>query len=128
MGELEAKHEDPLPARNGQTADVIPEDPAERICVEQGARDAIDLGHDGEPDDLAGAVARRVYFDSLTIEQAAAIAEVGRLLRERARFEEEIEQLKTRKGALAEAAYESELERLFVGLAKVNRSIKRGGQ
>ena len=49
-------------------------------------------------------------------------------MRERERFEEEIEQLKARKRAMQEAAYEAELERLFVGLAKVNRSIKRGGR
>ena len=75
-----------------------------------------------------GALARHVYFDSLTIEQATANAEVGRLLRERTRFEEEIEQLKSRKTRMREVEYESELERLFVSLAKVNRSIKRGGQ
>ena len=75
-----------------------------------------------------GELARVVYFDSLTVEQAAANAEVGRLLRERTRYEEEIEQLKARKREMAEGQYESELERLFVGLAKTNRSIKRGGQ
>jgi len=75
-----------------------------------------------------GALARTTYFDSLTEEQAAASAEVGRLLRERTRYEEEIEQLKARKREMAEGQYESELERLFVGLAKTNRSIKRGGQ
>ncbi|HEX7176267.1 MAG TPA: hypothetical protein VF240_13475 [Pyrinomonadaceae bacterium] len=75
-----------------------------------------------------GDIARATYFDSLTVEQAAANAEVGRLLRERTRYEEEIGQLKTRKREMAEGQYESELERLFVGLAKTNRSIKRGGQ
>ena len=75
-----------------------------------------------------GALARNVYLDSLSAEQAAAGAETNRLLRERVRLEEEIEQLKTRKSQLAEAAYEAELERLFVSLAKVNRSIKRGVQ
>jgi len=75
-----------------------------------------------------GAVARVTYFDSLNAEQAAANAEVGRLLRERTRYEEEIEQLKARKREMAAGLYESELERLFVGLAKTNRSIKRGGQ
>jgi len=79
----------------------------------------------GEPD---GALARTTYFDSLTAEQAAATAEVGRLLREREQFEEEIEQLKARKRQMREDAYESELERLFVGLAKVNRSIKRAAR
>jgi len=44
MGELEPKHEDSLTARNGQAPDVIAEDAAQRIRVEQGTRDAIDLG------------------------------------------------------------------------------------
>jgi hypothetical protein len=74
-----------------------------------------------------GALARTTYFDSLNATEAAASAEMARLLRERTRFEEEIEQLKLRKSQMAEAAYETELERLFIGLAKVNRSIKKGG-
>ena len=75
-----------------------------------------------------GALARTTYFDSLTAEQAAANAETGRLLRERARLEEEVERLKARKSQLSEDDYEAELEKLFVSLAKVNRSIKRGGR
>ena len=75
-----------------------------------------------------GALARNVFLDSLSAEQAAASAETNRLLRERERLEGEVEQLKARKGLLPEAAYEAELERIFVSLAKVNRSIKRGGQ
>ena len=49
-------------------------------------------------------------------------------MRERTRLEDEIEQLKARKSEMQERDYESELERLFVELAKVNRGIKRGGQ
>jgi hypothetical protein len=75
-----------------------------------------------------GALARNTYLDSLSTEQAAANAETGRLLRERERLEVEVEQLKARKGALPETEYEAELERIFVSLAKVNRSIKRGVQ
>jgi hypothetical protein len=75
-----------------------------------------------------GALARNVYLDSLSAEQAAASAETGRLLRERERLEEEAERLKARKALLPEPEYEAELERIFVSLAKVNRSIKRGAQ
>jgi hypothetical protein len=85
------------------------------------------VGHPG-PEGGDGALARTTYLDSLSTEQAAASAETTRLLRERERLEVEVEQLKTRKGLLAEAEYEAELERLFVSLAKVNRSIKRGAQ
>lgn len=75
-----------------------------------------------------GALARTTYLDSLSVEQAAANAETRRLLRERERLEEEVEQLKSRKLLLPESQYEAELERIFVSLAKVNRSIKRGVQ
>jgi hypothetical protein len=75
-----------------------------------------------------GVLARNVYLDAFSAEQAAASAETNRLLRERERLEGEVEQLKARKSQLAEAAYEAELERLFISLAKVNRSIKRGVQ
>ena len=75
-----------------------------------------------------GALARTTYLDSFSAEQAASNAETGRLLRERERLEVEAEQLKARKGSLPEAEYEAELERIFVSLAKVNRSIKRGVQ
>lgn len=75
-----------------------------------------------------GALARATYFDSLDAAQAAASAEVGRLLRERARLEDEIEQIKTRKAAMQEPEYWTTLERMFVELAKVNRGIKKGSQ
>jgi hypothetical protein len=75
-----------------------------------------------------GVLARNVYLDSFSNEQAAANAETGRLMRERERLEVEVEQLKSRKGLLPESEYEAELERIFVSLAKVNRSIKRGVQ
>jgi len=51
----------------------------------------------------------------------------SRLLKERVRLEGEIEQLIARKSSMAEAEYESMLERLFIELAKVNRSIKQAG-
>ena len=75
-----------------------------------------------------GAVARNVYFDSLNATAAAASAEVGRLVRERARLEDEIQQFKLRKTLMQEAEYWAGLERMFVELAKVNRGIRKGGQ
>ena len=75
-----------------------------------------------------GALARGVYLDSLSAEQAAANAETLKLLRERGRLEEEVEALKSRKSQMPEAEYEAELERLLVSLAKVSRSIRRGGR
>jgi hypothetical protein len=84
------------------------------------------VGHDkleaGE-----GLLARATYLDSLSGDEAAATAATGKLLKERTRLEAEIEQLIARKGNMAEAEYEANLERLFIELAKVNRSIKQAG-
>ena len=74
-----------------------------------------------------GLLARATYLDSLSVDEAAASAATGRLLKERTRLEGEIEQLIARKGSMAEAEYEASLERLFIELAKVNRSIKQAG-
>lgn len=74
-----------------------------------------------------GLLARATYLDSLSIDEAAATAATGRLLKERTRLEGEIEQLIARKRTMPEAEYESTLERLFIELAKVNRSIKQAG-
>jgi len=74
-----------------------------------------------------GLLARATYLDSLSIDEAAANAATGRLQKERTRLEGEIEQVIARKGSMAEAEYEATLERLFIELAKVNRSIKQAG-
>jgi hypothetical protein len=74
-----------------------------------------------------GLLARATYLDSLSVDEAAATAATGRLLKERTRLEGEIEQLIGRKGSTPEAEYEATLERLFIELAKVNRSIKQAG-
>jgi len=84
------------------------------------------VGHDkleaGE-----GLLARATYLDSLSVDEAAATASTGRLLKERTRLEGEIEQLIARKANMPETEYEATLERLFIELAKVNRSIKQAG-
>ncbi len=74
-----------------------------------------------------GLLARATYLDSLSVDEAAASAATGKLLKERTRLEGEIEQLIARKGSMAETEYETTLERLFIELAKVNRSIKQAG-
>ena len=74
-----------------------------------------------------GLLARATYLDSLSVDEAAATAATGRLLKERSRLEGEIEQLIARKSNMPEAEYEETLERLFIELAKVNRSIKQAG-
>ena len=74
-----------------------------------------------------GLLARATYLDSLSLAQAAENIAIAKLLRERTRLEGEIEQLIARKSSLQEAEYEAGLERLFIELAKVNRSIKQSG-
>lgn len=74
-----------------------------------------------------GLLARATYLDSLSVDEAAANATSAKLLKERTRLEGEIEQLIGRKSNMPEAEYEATLERLFIELAKVNRSIKQAG-
>ena len=74
-----------------------------------------------------GLLARATYLDSLSFDEAAASAATAKLLKERTRLEAEIEQLIARKNNTPEAEYEATLERLFIELAKVNRSIKQAG-
>jgi hypothetical protein len=74
-----------------------------------------------------GLLARATYLDSLSLDEAAAGAATGRLLKERTRLEAEIEQLIARKQNMPEAEYDATLEKLFIELAKVNRSIKQAG-
>ena len=80
-----------------------------------------------KPEAGEGLLARATYLDSLSVDEAAANAATGKLLKERARLEGEIEQLIARKANMPEAEYEAMLERLFIELAKVNRSIKQAG-
>jgi len=74
-----------------------------------------------------GLLARAIYLDSLSVAQAAENVAIAKLLRDRARLEGEIEQLIAKKSSLQEAEYEATLEKLFIELAKVNRSIKQSG-
>ena len=74
-----------------------------------------------------GLLARATYLDSLSVEEAAANMATAKLMKERVRLEGEIEQWIARKGTMPEAEYDATLERLFIELAKVNRSIKQAG-
>ena len=75
-----------------------------------------------------GGLARMTYLDSLTIEQAARSVAAAKLVRERTRLEEEVEQLKGRKQELPPAEYETALEKLLIELAKVSRDIRKGSK
>jgi hypothetical protein len=75
-----------------------------------------------------GGLARVTYLDSLTVEQAAQSVAAIKLVKERTRLEEEVEQLKARKSELAPTEYETALERLLIELAKVSRDIRKGSR
>jgi hypothetical protein len=72
-----------------------------------------------------GALARVTYLDSLTIEQASRSVAAAKLVKERTRLEEEVEQLKARKSGLPQGEYETALEKLLIELAKVSRDIRK---
>ena len=74
-----------------------------------------------------GLLARATYLDSLSTDEAAASAATGKLMKERTRLEGEIEQLIAHKQNMPEADYDASLERLFIELANINRSIKQAG-
>ncbi|HKR13508.1 MAG TPA: hypothetical protein VJT15_15695 [Pyrinomonadaceae bacterium] len=80
-----------------------------------------------KPEAGEGLLARSTYLDSLSVDEAAANAATGKLIKERTRLEGEIEQLIARKTNMPETEYEATLERLFIELAKINRSIKQAG-
>ncbi len=84
------------------------------------------VGHD-KAEGGDGLLARASYLDSLSVADAAATVANAKLLKERTRLEGEIEQLIARKSSLPEAEYDAALEKLFIELAKVNRSIKNAG-
>lgn len=74
-----------------------------------------------------GVLARTTYLDSLNLEQAAANAATAKLLRDRKRLEYDIETLIGNKSRINETEYYVQLEKLFIELAKVNRSIRLAG-
>lgn len=88
----------------------------------------IDDNGDGKGNETAtagdGALAKTTYFDSKTVAQAGADAELLRLMAERERLEQEVEKLKVRKADMKEEDYERQLEELLVKLATVNQTIK----
>ena len=71
-----------------------------------------------------GNLAKVVYLDSKTIEEAGNDAELMRLIALRQKLEEDIEKLKVRKSDMKPEDYETELERLLVDLATTNQEIK----
>ncbi|PWT96083.1 MAG: hypothetical protein C5B55_00470 [Blastocatellia bacterium] len=84
------------------------------------------VGHE-KMEEGDGLLARATYLDSLNVEQAAANVATAKLLREKERLESDINELIGNKRNLSEAEYESRLEKLFIELAKINRTIKQAG-
>lgn len=71
-----------------------------------------------------GPFASQTYLDA-TPSPAPSDPELVELLERRALLEAQVEELKTRKPLLAEAAYAREFERLMIDLATVSRAIRK---
>jgi hypothetical protein len=94
--------------------------PTERPLLDD---DGNRIGREAEAPGDDGAVARALYLDAPPAAIAASAA-LTSLEHERAAIEGKITDLKSRKGQLPEADYQSELERLLVELARVSREIR----
>jgi chorismate mutase len=82
------------------------------------------IGHEGTAAADDGRVASGVYLDEATPGAPATDTELVRLLQRRAALEMEVDELKVRRQFLAPAEYQTELERIMVALARVQREIR----
>ncbi|MGI8566096.1 MAG: hypothetical protein ACR2LZ_06400 [Pyrinomonadaceae bacterium] len=72
-----------------------------------------------------GALARTTYFNVPIATPAGGDNRAAKVLAERTRLEEEIEQLKARKSQMPVSDYEATLEKLLIELAKLNQANKQ---
>lgn len=77
-----------------------------------------------EPGDSDGAVAARITLVAGTAAVATGDAELERLRAERTRLETALTELRARKDSTEAAAYERELERLLLEIARTGRAIR----
>ncbi len=80
------------------------------------------------PDPRAGdgAAARRFVVGGRSATVAAQTGAASALVRRKEQLEAQVDSLRRRKDAMAADAYDRELERLLVDLARVNQSIREG--
>jgi hypothetical protein len=74
-----------------------------------------------------GMTARRFFLDAgaVAARVAATSPELVRLYTERGQLEEQVDQLKRRKATMSPEAYDAELEKALLALARVSRDIRR---
>jgi len=82
------------------------------------------VGHPNAEPGGDGALARVTYFDSPLITPRVNGVETAKLITERTRLEEEVEQLKNRKAGMQADEYDAELEKILIDLAKLSRVIR----
>ncbi|MBA3714019.1 MAG: hypothetical protein H0W76_16435, partial [Pyrinomonadaceae bacterium] len=82
------------------------------------------VGHPNTETGGDGALARVTYFDSPLITPRVNGVETAKLITERTRLEEEVEQLKNRKAGMQADEYDAELEKILIDLAKLSRVIR----
>ncbi len=105
-----------------QWFDVRGQLPTERALLDDTADG---LGREAdEPTGADGAIARVTYLQPDTPIAAPADSESGMLLRRRADIQAQIDLLRARKPNLPDSEYQTELERLLVELARLDRDIR----
>ncbi|MBI2835935.1 MAG: hypothetical protein HYX76_16070 [Acidobacteria bacterium] len=72
-----------------------------------------------------GALARRTYLDADANVARGDDPALADLLRRRAQLEAQVEELKAKKETMEPEAYQTELERLLIDLAKVSQQIRK---
>lgn len=82
------------------------------------------IGREADAPGEDGAVARTLYLDPEPGTAAADTAVAG-LERQRAALERELEALKARKPSMSDEAYQAELERILVEIARLAQEIRR---
>ena len=95
--------------------------PTERPLLDD---DGDGIGREAQNPGSDGALARAVYLEPDAASAADGAATLTALQKAKADLERQIDELKARKSTMASDAYEAELERLLLELARVSQQIR----
>jgi len=95
--------------------------PTERPLLDD---DGDGIGREAQNPGSDGALARAVYLEPDAVSAADGSATLTALQKAKADLERQIDELKARKSTMASDAYEAELERLLLELARVSQQIR----
>jgi hypothetical protein len=82
------------------------------------------VGRDAEAPGMDGTLSRSINLDAEPGSASADVA-IAALERQRAALEAQLEDLKARRGSMSEEAYQAELERIVVQIARIARQIRQ---